>query len=234
MVSGPRSRQGYTRRERIRRADAVRAHVELNGWVCPGWQREAHPAENLTADHVVPVAQGGPQGGELRVLCRSCNSTRGSSMAETRVAGLDVVLVAGPACSGKNRYVTEHASPEDLVLDLDALHEAMSLAGTYEWVPSHLPIVTEARDAALERLLLGGHQVRRCWVISTAPERRLRAHYRNRYGARSLVLWWPEETCMLRAMRERPERWQGYVRNWFDRYEPDPADEVLRSWKAAA
>jgi predicted kinase len=233
-VAGPRSRNGYTRQERLRRADAVRAHVEQHGWTCPGWEREPHPAENLTADHIVPTGLGGAQGGELRVLCRSCNSARGSSMAsETRVPGLEVVLVAGPPCAGKNRYISEHADPEDLVLDLDALSEAMSLAGTYEFIPAHLPIVTEARDAALERLLLGGHQVCRCWVISTAPERKRREHFRRRYGARSVVLWWPEETCLLRAMSERPPQWQQYVRNWFDRYEPDPEDEVLRSWQAA-
>ncbi|WP_426568107.1 hypothetical protein [Streptomyces canus] len=150
------------------------------------------------------------------------------------MSGLEVVLVAGPACSGKNRYVSEHADPEDLVLDLDALHAAMSLAAPRVHIPAHLPIVTEARDAALERLLLGGHQVRRCWVISTAPERKRRAYYRQRYGARSVVLWWPEETCLLRAMRERPPQWQEYVRRWFDRYEPDPEDEVLRSWRTAS
>lgn len=233
VVAGPRSRQGYTRRERIRRADAVRAHVEQHGWVCPGWQRDPHPAENLTADHIVPTGLGGEQSGELRVLCRSCNSARGSSMADKRAPGLEVVLVAGPPCAGKNRYISEYADHDDLVLDLDALSEAMSLAGTYEFIEAHLPIVTEARDAALERLLLGNHKVRRCWVISTAPERKRRAYYRQRYGARSVVLWWPEETCLLRAMNERPPQWQEYVRRWFDRYEPDPADEVLRSWQAA-
>src|SRR3546814_18401395 len=109
----------------------------------------------------------------------------------------------------------------------------MSLTGRYEHIAAHVPVVGEARDAALERLLLGGHQVRRCWVISTAPLRKTRAHYRRRYGARVVVLMPSEETCLLRAMRERPKAWQGYVRKRFDPYEPDPKDTVLRSWQAA-
>ncbi|QIJ62560.1 HNH endonuclease [Streptomyces sp. JB150] len=233
MAAGARKRPGYTRRERIRRADAVRAWVAENGLVCPGWQRDPHPAGDLTADHIVPPGAGGSEAGELRVLCRSCNSARGASMADRRVPGLEIVLVAGPACAGKNTYVRQHADPEDLVLDLDALNEAMNLAGPRVHIPAHLPFVCEARDAVLERLLLGGHQVRRCWVISTAPERARREHYRRRYGARVVVLWWPEETCLLRAMRERPPEWQQYVRQWFDRYEPDPKDTVLRNWQAA-
>lgn len=223
-----RSRSGYTRRERTRRADTVRAWVAQNGLMCPGYERSAHPADDLTADHVVPEAVGGAPDGQLRVLCRSCNSSRGASMAELRAPGLEVVLVAGPACSGKTRYVAEHAGPDDLVLDFDSLAEAMSLAGRYEHVSSHVPLVAEARDAVLDRLLLGGHSVRRCWVISTAAKRRTRRHYRDRYGARVVVLVPSEETCLLRAMRERPAAWQQYVREWFDAYESDPADEVIR------
>jgi 5-methylcytosine-specific restriction endonuclease McrA len=232
ISSVQRSRPTYTRRERTRRSDVVRAWVAQNGLTCPGYERPPHPADDLTADHVVPEAVGGAPDGPLRVLCRSCNSARGSSMAELRAPGLEVVLVAGPACSGKTRYVAEFAEPDDLVLDFDSLAEAMSLAGRYEHVASHVPLVAEARDSVLDRLLLGGHQVRRCWVISTAPKRRTRRHYRDRYGARVVVLLPSEETCLLRAGRERPAPWQRYVREWFDQYEPDPADEVVRAGRS--
>ena len=47
-----------------------------HGYLCPGWYREAHYSEDLTADHVTPVGAGGSEWGELRVLCRSCNSRR--------------------------------------------------------------------------------------------------------------------------------------------------------------
>lgn len=228
IPAGRRSRPTYTRRERTRRADVVRAWVAQNGLLCPGYERPPHPAGDLTADHVVPEALGGAPDGPLRVLCRSCNSARGASMSELRAPGLEVVLVAGPACSGKTRFVREHADPEDLVLDFDSLAEAMSLAGRYEHVSSHVPLVAEARDSVLDRLLLGGLQVRRCWVISTAPKRQTRRHYRDRYGARVVVLVPSEETCLLRAMRERPAGWQRYVREWFDTYEPDAGDEVIR------
>ncbi|MEU3899750.1 hypothetical protein [Streptomyces sp. NPDC045251] len=231
VPGGGRKRTGYTRGERLRRADAVRAHVQQFGRVCPGWQREAHPADDLTADHEVPVGAGGREGGPLRVLCRSCNSARGASMAHVRVPGLDVVLVAGPPCAGKSTFVRAHGGDRDLVLDFDALADAMSLVDPWVQVDAHVPLISEARDAVLERLLLGGHDVRRCWVLATAPKRATRAHYRNRYGARVVLLMPSEETCLLRAMRDRPEPHQGWVRKWFDAYEPDAADEVLRDWR---
>ena len=69
--------QKRTKAERARRAAAVTAWVSINGWTCPGWQRDPHPSHDLTADHVTPVAHGGING-PLRILCRSCNSSRGA------------------------------------------------------------------------------------------------------------------------------------------------------------
>lgn len=62
-------------------ARVVRAwRGEYGNW-CPGYQRDAHPAADLTADHVVPLAAGGAPFdiGDCAVLCRSCNSMKGAS-----------------------------------------------------------------------------------------------------------------------------------------------------------
>ena len=63
--------------ERKRRARAVAQHVAEHGWWCPGWKVSQHPSRDLTADHVVPVVDGG-RDSPLVVLCRSCNSRRGA------------------------------------------------------------------------------------------------------------------------------------------------------------
>lgn len=197
--------------------------------VCPGWDRPAHPSDDLTADHVLPRARGGEQGGPLRVLCRPCNSARQATLDTPVVAGLSVTLVTGPPCSGKSAYVAARALASDLVIDYDALAAALRPDGArYAHVESHRPFVCEARDAVLERLMLGNHGVRRVWVMNTAAKRAVRESYRRRYGARVVVVWAPEEVCLRRAMGERPEAWWGHVRSWFDAYEPDPRDEVVK------
>jgi hypothetical protein len=48
----------------------------------PGWERRpAHPAADLTADHVKEVAKGGRPDGWLVVRCRSCNAARSGHLA---------------------------------------------------------------------------------------------------------------------------------------------------------
>ena len=61
-------------------ARVLRAWRGEHGNWCPGYQRDAHPASDLTVDHVVPLAAGGAPFdiGNCAVLCRSCNSTKGA------------------------------------------------------------------------------------------------------------------------------------------------------------
>jgi 5-methylcytosine-specific restriction protein A len=62
-------------------ARVLRAWRGEHGDWCPGYQRPAHPAADLTVDHVTPLAAGGAPFDicNTAVLCRSCNSTKGAS-----------------------------------------------------------------------------------------------------------------------------------------------------------
>lgn len=59
--------------------DLVAAWRAEHGDWCPGYQRDPHPAGDLTADHHVPLsANGEATGPNLNgVLCRSCNARKG-------------------------------------------------------------------------------------------------------------------------------------------------------------
>lgn len=73
------ARPQRSKAEARRRAMTVEAWRRKNGDWCPGWRRDGHdvePPNVLTADHVIPVALGGREGGELQVLCRKCNSAK--------------------------------------------------------------------------------------------------------------------------------------------------------------
>lgn len=74
----PSSRTANLPGERARRKKAVVAWVSVNGWVCPGWERPAHPSKDLTAAHSTAVSAGGVDS-VLRVLCRRCNARQGVS-----------------------------------------------------------------------------------------------------------------------------------------------------------
>jgi 5-methylcytosine-specific restriction protein A len=62
-------------------ARVLRAWRGEHGNWCPGYERPAHRASDLTADHVVPLAAGGAPFdiANTSVLCRSCNSSKGAT-----------------------------------------------------------------------------------------------------------------------------------------------------------
>ncbi len=77
----PAARRGYDAEYRRARAEAIAAQP---------WCSECGSSFNLTADHVVPLSQGGDPHGLLRVLCKACNSAQGARLAagEGRVGSL--------------------------------------------------------------------------------------------------------------------------------------------------
>lgn len=77
-----RTRRPYTKAEQERRATAVAAWLTQHGPICPGWHRPPHQVDPtyLTADHPHAVAAGGAEEQALSVLCRGCNSSKGSKV----------------------------------------------------------------------------------------------------------------------------------------------------------
>ena len=69
--------------------------IDQHGLVCPGWGRHSHNVDALTVDHILPRSRGGQDIEEnIRVLCRSCNSRRGTKRDP---------IVPGPAPSWPTR-----------------------------------------------------------------------------------------------------------------------------------
>jgi 5-methylcytosine-specific restriction endonuclease McrA len=67
------SQRGYGAAHQRRARAAIALHP---------WCSECGATDDLTADHLIPLAKGGNPLGALRVLCRSCNSRRGAKSAK--------------------------------------------------------------------------------------------------------------------------------------------------------
>ncbi|MFI1090937.1 HNH endonuclease [Streptomyces sp. NPDC020917] len=74
---GKTTARGYGYAWQHLRARLIAEHVAIHGQWCPGFEREAHTAERLSVDHIVPRTAGGTDDREnLQVLCLSCNSRK--------------------------------------------------------------------------------------------------------------------------------------------------------------
>lgn len=158
-------------------------------------------------------------------LQRDPKTGRITHVTHTRhTTGTNITIVAGPPAGGKTTYVREHRDPLDVVIDLDALHEAIGSSVGHGHHPSFLKFALDARDALIERAL-SDNTARHVWIIRGAPT------IEERYiadGVNVIVIATPLEEAQLRARQAgRPELWQDLIDQWWATYQPDPRDTVI-------
>lgn len=148
-------------------AELTRQVLEYYGRACwlrlPGCTKVA-----TTKDHIIPYAAGGSDQLEnFRPACQPCNSKR-----QDRKVGGQVRIITGPPAAGKAAYIQEHAYPHDVVIDLDRLTAALTVAGTVDpamRVPDHIKhVAIGARKAAIGRATRLRENVS-IWIIHAMP-----------------------------------------------------------------
>lgn len=199
----------------------------------PLCRRCGNPASEV--DHRVPKEQGGDDTRDnLQALCKPCHSTK--TVTEDRgfktgiSARASIAVVCGPPGSGKSTYVRDRAKWGDLIVDVDALYQALSGLPAYEKPEQLLPFVCSARDAVVDRLLRQS-AIARAWIVATMPKKLERDLLRRRLGAKVIVIETGTEDCMKRIGQDyrraaRAALWRGHVERWWSDYERDERDVI--------
>lgn len=132
MAAQRKSRTIYnTRAWRVVRQQAFERdgyRCQIRGPKCKGKATEV--------DHIIPVNDGGAlyDLSNLRSACKTCNVGRANSQKHRegwRRARTRIVLVTGPPAAGKTTYANEQAGPLDVVVDYDAISQALGSQREY-------------------------------------------------------------------------------------------------------
>lgn len=140
-----------------------------------------------------------------------------------------VHIITGPTCSGKTAHVTEHAKPGDIVIDLDAIANALTPGNptTHDYPAHILRVASAARTTAIDKATrTPGATV---WIIHANPTEADLARY-HRIGYTITTLDPGRDVVEARVKAERPPGWMAHVTAWYERHAPtaDPAAESHR------
>ena len=162
----------------------------------------------------------------VEVLCADCHNAVhkrfGHAAGEKRV-----YLIHGSPCAGKTTYVQTVATREDLVVDLDRLHAAVTVAALYDKPDATRRVAFGLRDYLLEEIRTAG--ARRPWqnayIIGTYPERLDRERFVRDYRAELIHIDTPREECIRRATEDETRRGVreavvGWIEQYWQRYRP--------------
>lgn len=103
-----------------------------------------------------------------------------------------ITVIAGPPCSGKTTYARQHARPGDIVIDFDAIAQALGSLDGHDHDPRIREITAAAWSAAVE------YAGTRAWVIDSRPTR-IRQFAYQRARARIVKLDAPADELHRRA-----------------------------------
>jgi hypothetical protein len=120
-------------------------------------------------------------------------------------------LVVGPPGSGKTKYVADHRGTTDLVVDYDAIAEALGSTVTHGHDQPMHGVVMAARNAVLKSLRRGECDSRRAWIISANPSAESIFPFHDRVvvdPGRDVVLAQVETSS-------RPDSWLALVDDWY-------------------
>lgn len=141
-----------------------------------------------------------------------------------------VTIVCGPPGSGKTTHVQMQMRPGDLVVDLDAIREAISFQPWYTDLPQLAGFAAAARDAIIAEL--AKQRGVAAWVITTEPDPARRASLRQALDADVLIMAVPAKRCIERIRNDerrsnQAQRFAQAVDEWWRLYRPGPGEQVM-------
>lgn len=79
-----------------------------------------------------------------------------------------LTIVTGPPCAGKTTYVSEHAQPGDIIIDFDALAQALG-SPPHHYSAAQAAITRYARAAAIKIAITWHLRGARVWITECEP-----------------------------------------------------------------
>ena len=164
-----------------------------------------------------------------RLVRQTESETSSAKSDETR----RVTIVAGPPAAGKSTWVKAQAESGDLVVEWEAIVGALTGEPARSQERPTRELVGAMREAAIEKLAeqVTAGDAQRTWVIIGAPTSQERQQLADRLKADVvLVLCEPSVgRARIEADPSRPDEQLAALDRWWDAYEPQKGDVVVRT-----
>ena len=137
-----------------------------------------------------------------------------------------VYVIWGAPCSGKNTFVMQNKGRNDLVIDMDAIWQAITGGSKYDKPDALRTQAFAVRDCLLDTVKTRAGKWATAYYITTEPRRAARDRLCAKLGAEPIYIPCTRAEALDRLARD-PERagyevqWAEYINSFFDNMEDD-------------
>ena len=176
----------------------------------------------LIGHHKIELTEGNVDNPEIalnpeliEIICHLCHNKEHRRFGNKH----NVYIVYGSPLSGKNTLVRELMQYGDIVLDMDALWQALTLQEAYIKPKNVRFNVFAVRDNILDQIKTRYGQWYDAYIIQSLPEKYERERLSKELGAELIYCEATREECLKRRIEsKRPEVWDKYINEWFEKY----------------
>ncbi len=174
-----------------------------------------HHKVELTEQNVdIPAISLNPD--QIEVICCNCHNEEHRRFGH----GKKVYIVWGSPLSGKTTTVREIMRYGDIVLDMDALWQAVTFQPEYIKPDNVRYNVFALRDNLMEQIKMRHGQWYDAYIIGGYPDKYERQRLCNTLGAEEIYCESTKAECLeRRAKSGKPVVWDDYINEWWDVYE---------------
>jgi uncharacterized protein len=132
-----------------------------------------------------------------------------------------LTVITGAPCAGKSTYARQYAMAGDIIIDFDAIAQALGSPVSHGHDHHIAETAAAAWSAAIERAIEWHGRGHRAWIVDTSPTDFRRRRY-ERAGARIVTVTADRAELHRRADAERPTSWHAQIDQFLDKADPAP------------
>jgi len=172
-----------------------------------------HHTVELTDDNVDdPAISLNPE--MIKIICLRCHNKEHRRFGYSK----KVYIVWGSPLSGKSTLVRQIMQYGDIVLDLDALWQAVTFQPEYVKPDNCRFNIFALRDALLDQIKTRYGNWYDAYIIGGYPEKYERERLAQSLGAELIYCESTKEECLERLEKSgKPESWRRFIEEWWEK-----------------
>lgn len=152
----------------------------------------------------------------IEIICFDCHNKEHRRFGNKQ----HVYIVWGSPLSGKNTAVRQMMQYGDIVLDMDALWQAVTMQPEFIKPNNCRFNIFKLRDELLDQIKTRYGQWYDAYIIGGYPDKYERERLAQTLGAELIHCESTKEECLKRLESSgKPERWREYIEEWWRQHE---------------